>query len=266
MKFFKTEDCPICGAPTNAFLKSPAKYNDRNICYGCYQILEDNGVSLSSFKKYSLEELQGIVNAYKKNKEEHLAEVSAFQVTKRIGNYIHFDDNNKKFAIPQLSANGDVKDLKIYSYDGILDYELLEDGNSISKGGVGRAIVGGALFGGAGAIVGASTGHQYKKTCSLLQIKITMNNMDSPTVYVNFIDFEIRKDSSTYKRLFAQAQETMSLLNIIAQSKQSNSDDIAVQQNNFSAADEILKFKQLLDSGIISQEEFDAKKKQLLGL
>lgn len=33
-----------------------------------------------------------------------------------------------------------------------------------------------------------------------------------------------------------------------------------------SAADEILKFKQLLDNGIITQEEFDAKKKQLLGL
>ena len=33
-----------------------------------------------------------------------------------------------------------------------------------------------------------------------------------------------------------------------------------------SAADEIKKFKELLDSGIISQEEFEAKKKQLLGL
>ena len=35
---------------------------------------------------------------------------------------------------------------------------------------------------------------------------------------------------------------------------------------NVSAADEITKFKQLLDTGIITQEEFDAKKKQLLGL
>ena len=34
----------------------------------------------------------------------------------------------------------------------------------------------------------------------------------------------------------------------------------------FSAADELKKFKELLDMGIISQEEFDAKKKQLLGL
>ena len=34
----------------------------------------------------------------------------------------------------------------------------------------------------------------------------------------------------------------------------------------FSAADEILKFKKLMDDGIITQEEFDAKKKQLLGM
>lgn len=33
-----------------------------------------------------------------------------------------------------------------------------------------------------------------------------------------------------------------------------------------SAADEIRKYKALLDDGIISQEEFDAKKKQLLNL
>lgn len=33
-----------------------------------------------------------------------------------------------------------------------------------------------------------------------------------------------------------------------------------------SNADELKKYKDLLDSGIISQEEFDAKKKQLLGL
>lgn len=36
--------------------------------------------------------------------------------------------------------------------------------------------------------------------------------------------------------------------------------------NSMSAADEILKFKQLLDIGAITEEEFEAKKKQLLGL
>ena len=33
-----------------------------------------------------------------------------------------------------------------------------------------------------------------------------------------------------------------------------------------SAADEILKYKELLDKGIITAEEFSAKKAQLLGL
>lgn len=46
---------------------------------------------------------------------------------------------------------------------------------------------------------------------------------------------------------------------------------IAKNSNNTSApsgnsADELLKYKKLLDSGVISQEEFDAKKKQLLDI
>lgn len=36
--------------------------------------------------------------------------------------------------------------------------------------------------------------------------------------------------------------------------------------NQISAADELKKFKELLDANLITQEEFDAKKKQLLGL
>ena len=43
-------------------------------------------------------------------------------------------------------------------------------------------------------------------------------------------------------------------------------EDYSAVRFTFSAADEIEKFKGLLDKGIITQEEFDAKKKQLLGL
>lgn len=46
--------------------------------------------------------------------------------------------------------------------------------------------------------------------------------------------------------------------------------DIKKANNNsrtgISSADEILKFKNLLENGIISEEEFEAKKKQLLGI
>ena len=40
----------------------------------------------------------------------------------------------------------------------------------------------------------------------------------------------------------------------------------APAQSPLSGADEILKYKQLLDMGAITQEEFNAKKKQILGL
>ena len=40
----------------------------------------------------------------------------------------------------------------------------------------------------------------------------------------------------------------------------------ATVHQEISSADELKKFKELLDSGVITQEEFDAKKKQLLGL
>ena len=43
-------------------------------------------------------------------------------------------------------------------------------------------------------------------------------------------------------------------------------DLIPAKGNNDNKFDEVKKFKELLDSGIITQEEFDAKKKQLLGL
>lgn len=51
----------------------------------------------------------------------------------------------------------------------------------------------------------------------------------------------------------------------IRQSKNSNASNQVVL-NNQSNADELKKYKELLDGGVITQEEFDAKKKQLLGL
>ena len=53
---------------------------------------------------------------------------------------------------------------------------------------------------------------------------------------------------------------------ILAFKKSYRSSNDTTIVNQVSAADEILKLKQLLDSGVLTQDEFDAKKKQLLGL
>ncbi|MCL2080183.1 MAG: SHOCT domain-containing protein [Oscillospiraceae bacterium] len=66
-----------------------------------------------------------------------------------------------------------------------------------------------------------------------------------------------------YKKEYAEK------LNLLLSALISNDTSTEKETNSsepISAADEIKKFKDLLDSGIISQEEFNAKKKQLLGL
>ena len=64
------------------------------------------------------------------------------------------------------------------------------------------------------------------------------------------------------KTVFMTIKEAMTAYHNAAPDEQGTT----VIQQQASAADEIKKFKDLLDAGVISQEEFDAKKKQLLGL
>lgn len=58
-------------------------------------------------------------------------------------------------------------------------------------------------------------------------------------------------------------QKTQYVFNEAMKKLQENS---IINKSELSQADEIKKFKDLFDQGIISQEEFEAKKKQLLGL
>lgn len=55
------------------------------------------------------------------------------------------------------------------------------------------------------------------------------------------------------------------LMNMIEKNK-SDTPVASSNDNHLSNVDELKKYKELLDSGVITQEEFDAKKKQLLGL
>ena len=99
MGIFNTEDCPICGTPTGAMSKSSAKYNGVYVCKNCAKKLAANNILLIKLKKYPLEELQRIVGVEDQKQEEHQEEVEAFSATKKIGNFIQFDDVNKKIAI-----------------------------------------------------------------------------------------------------------------------------------------------------------------------
>lgn len=68
---------------------------------------------------------------------------------------------------------------------------------------------------------------------------------------------------------FGNAKDNMIAMQIKAYIENVIYNNLKTQSNVVQAtseADEIIKFKKLLDDGVITQEEFNAKKKQLLGL
>lgn len=123
-------------------------------------------------------------------------------------------------------------------------------------------MVGGAAFGAVGALVGASVGKRTSSlNCTSMRIKITLNSVDTPVEYINLLQMKGSKSSAAYKKATEQAKEILALLQVMTHTKEASG-----ASGTESAADEIMKYKQLLDAGAITVEEFEAKKRQLLGL
>lgn len=231
--------------------------NKEWLCPSCYKKL---GTLTKPITKMTMDDVRTSMVI----KETNQNELEVFNPTKKIGAFIEFDDNQQKWLVPSGIFRTKKKST-VYNYSDIVDFELLEDGQSISSGGLGRALVGGVLFGGAGAIVGGVTGKKSTKgICNSMKIKITINDMNNPVVYVDLISSATKKDSMIYRTFHNSAQECLSVLQLICdrQSGVTNTTNIIAGSN----ADEIKKYKNLLDEGILTQDEFDAKKKELLGI
>lgn len=165
----------------------------------------------------------------------------------------------------------------IYRYTDLLAYELLEDDSQITKGGLGRAIVGGVAFGGVGAIVGGVTGKKKtKKIVDSMMIKITVNDIENPMLVIPFITKPTKIKSKDYKAAHTDAHKMLSMLAVItAKAEQQLSPDVLIQLQQAESNqtpditdpfEEVKKLKELLDMGIINEEEFELKKNDLLKL
>lgn len=256
------------------------KENNKN-CRSCGKTLKLDGISVkdnvkvcarcltSAFSSKELrqrgksnishEEVIQRTNHFSDEQKNILDIKKEFTFTKKINNFVAFDDEQKKWAILS-SFMGKVE--QIYNYNDIVNFELLEDGDSIASGGLGRALAGGVLFGGTGAIVGGVTGKKKTKgICNSLKLKVTINDMNNPVVYINFIETKTKKSGFVYKTASKSAHECLSTFQLICD-RNNNSD----KNESLSSADEIMKYKELLDIGAITEEEYNLKKEQLLGL
>lgn len=150
--------------------------------------------------------------SYRKSSIEggHSKEVEEFISTNEVGGYIKFNNNTKQILIsPNFNP-------RIVNYSDILDFELIENGETvITKSGLGKAVAGGILFGGVGAIVGGTTSKKKSVTSiSGLKIKVVVNDMNNPDSYINLITTSTKTDSFIYKNAYEVAQKILSMLQI----------------------------------------------------
>lgn len=250
--FFSKGTCSLCGNK-----EGKKKICDGFICKDCLRLCS---IPFQvKINKFTTKEL--ILNDIENNRNNKEL-LDKFIATKKVGKYIQFDEQNKKWIIPN-GFFGSIVNAKVHDFKEIIEYELLEDGESVTKGGLGRAVVGGVLLGGVGAIVGGVTGR--KKTNSIinsLKIKITLDDSSNPVAYINLINSPVKSKSIVYKTAYSEAQEILSILKIITEN--TNKNVLNKNENNLSITDELLKLKHLKDEGILTDEEFNIQKSKIL--
>lgn len=103
-----------------------------------------------------------------------------------------------------------------YNFSDLINYDLLEDDSVVTSGGIGQALVGGALFGAAGAIAGGITAtRKSKKKIESLIIKITLNNFSCPCLMLPLITKSTKTNSKEYSNAFNLAHQILSALDVI---------------------------------------------------
>lgn len=229
--------CSICGDKIGIGLKVKAR--DGEICPLCARIC-------ASAATLSIDEINRLWEA----NHNRVLRFSTTNELKGFGTMpVTIDDVHKWFY---FGREGKVKaEPIINAFDDVEGYEYETVGGKTvtkSKGGISRALVGGALLGPVGAVVGASTSKKETKTVGGVNLlKVTFNSMggrktislsNPPAGLTEFLDHCINEKEETS--------------NVVSQVS--------------SEADELAKWKGLLDQGIISPEEFEQKKKQLLGI
>lgn len=158
------------------------------------------------------------LNNYQNNKFYDLKNGGIFETSIKIGNYFRYDKTNQKIMLIYSRYKADKKKYAVYNLSDILEFEYIEDGISQVKGGLGSALIGGALFGGVGAIVGGITGKkETKKIIKEMKIKFVIKG-DIPTV--DYLDIKnispIKSDSQQYKIHIKQLNEILAILNYAA--------------------------------------------------
>ena len=177
-----------------------------------------------------------------------------FKITSSVRSVL-IDENTKRWAVYKSEQS------PVYNFKDIVRVELDENGNKyVSQNGVLRAVVGSAIFGGVGAIVGATTATK-SHTINSLNVIVYTSRISDPVITIPLIISPVSDSSALYSRNKADAIKLMGMLNAIAvQNEPAKAENVSAISN----ADELAKYKKLLDEGAISEEEYKEVKSKIL--
>ena len=165
--------CSVCGGKIPMLAKT--QISDGIICPPCSRIC-----TLSP-----LASTEAIKNAWEENHRRFKNFKATMQLT-NIGRGYLFIDMPQQYAYITNHKKPKLEPV-VFSFSEIEEYRIEVSGQETitkTKGGLGRAVVGGALFGTAGAVVGASTAKTETKTTGgipMLYITLNINGLKTVT-------------------------------------------------------------------------------------
>lgn len=177
---------------------------------------------------------------------------------------VYFDDKKQQVLVKKSTAEHLFNEPTLtFSYSDLENYDVIEDPATIEKKhGVGRSIVGGLVAGPTGAVLGAFSGNKSYDAVS--KVAMVLYFKGNYHIEAAFLSDATPTSSSTYAAVQRSVmQVSRDLDKIIAAN---NPVEPAKPDNAHSSADDLRELKQLLDDGILTEEEFAAKKKQILGI
>ena len=147
-----------------------------------------------------------------------------------------------------------------------MESEIIVDGNIIVKTSttstIGRAVVGGVITGGVGAVIGGVTGKKsHNEVVKKIDLKICVNDSSNPFYKIRFLDTECKKGDSIYNDSYENAERWQGIISTFI--KQSELKEVK-NESVSSDVNDLLKLKELLDAGLLTNEEFAEQKNKIL--
>lgn len=132
--------------------------------------------------------------------------------------FIQIDEKQMQVRVGGYKEDGQQLPSRTFVIDQILGISVTENGKNVfgSDAGntLGMAAVGGLMFGGAGAIVGAMAG-QNAKSITDISVTLSLDDLSTPFVSLNLVTAPIPRGSEQHTSLAAEAKKWAGMLDIL---------------------------------------------------